>query len=529
MVIFITFIKRCIINMTTQTQLNKKGFLNRVERIGNIMPDVTMLFVYALVICWIFSFLLSFVHFDYFHPVTKEKIAVINMFQYEEIILFVTSAVKNFISFPPLGITIVATLGIGIAESSGFIKTALKKMLSFISPKMLTPTVVFVGIVAHLASDSAYVILMPVSAMMFYASGRHPLAGIAASFAGLAGGFTASYTPSIIDPIMQSFTQEAAQIMAPGYSVNVLCNYFFSVGGTFGVILTCWYITEKIVEPWLNKNCPVSSGIDTKDAELGEITPTEKRAFRFAGWAVVLMGIGLFALLLPETSPLRSPEGSLTSPKAPIMQIVVPLLFIFFSVPGLIYGYMTKSFASTKDIVKAMENITKSLIPFIVFAFFAAQFLYSFQHSNLGTLLALSGAELLRTLNMPSGMTVLGVILLTAILNIMITSATSKWAVIAPVLVPMLMAVGISPELTQAAFRVSDSAMNVSTPMFPFYPLILMYCQKYYKGAGIGTLCSMMIPFTIGLLIVLTTTLFVFWGLDIPLGFDSGYTWQPAS
>lgn len=190
---------------------------------------------------------------------------------------------------------------------------------------------------------------------------------------------------------------------------------------------------------------------------------------------------------------------------------------------------MTQSFASTKDIVKAMENITKSLIPFIVFAFFAAQFLYSFQHSNLGTLLALSGAELLRTLNMPSGMTVLGVILLTAILNIMITSATSKWAVIAPVLVPMLMAVGISPELTQAAFRVSDSAMNVSTPMFPFYPLILMYCQKYYKGAGIGTLCSMMIPFTIGLLIVLTTTLFIFWGLDIPLGFDSGYTWQPAS
>ncbi len=210
------------------------------------------------------------------------------------------------------------------------------------------------------------------------------------------------------------------------------------------------------------------------------------------------------------------------------MQIVVPLLFIFFALPGIVYGYMTKSFTSTRDVVKAMENITKSLIPFIVFAFFAAQFLYSFQHSNLGTLLALSGAELLRTLDMPSGMTVFGVILLTAILNIMITSATSKWAIMAPVLVPMLMAVGISPELTQAAFRVSDSAMNVSTPMFPFYPLILMYCQKYYKNAGIGTLCSMMIPFTIGLLIILTSTLYLFWAFDIPIGFDSGYTWHPA-
>ncbi len=329
---------------------------------------------------------------------------------------------------------------------------------------------------------------------------------------------------------MQSFTQDAAQMLAPGYSVNVLCNYFFSLGGTFGVIFTCWFITEKIVEPWLNKNCPISlNEVDTdSEKDLGKITVAENRAFRIAGLVLIALGIGLFALLWPENSPLRGPDGSLTSPKAPIMQIVVPLLFIFFALPGIVYGYMTRSFTSTKDVVKAMDNITKSLIPFIVFAFFAAQFLYSFQHSNLGTLLALSGAELLRTLDMPSGMTVFGVILLTAILNIMITSATSKWAIMAPVLVPMLMAVGISPELTQAAFRVSDSAMNVSTPMFPFYPLILMYCQKYYKNAGIGTLCSMMIPFTVGLLIILTSTLYLFWAFDIPIGFDSGYTWHPA-
>lgn len=516
--------------MTTKISTNKNGFLNRVERIGNLMPDVTMLFIYALIICWCLSYLLSFIDFNYYHPISKEKISIINMFQYEEIILFIAGSVKNFISFPPLGITIVATLGIGIAESSGFINTALKKMLSFISPRMLTPTVVFVGIVSHIASDSAYVILMPVSAMMFYASGRHPLAGIAAAFAGLAGGFTASYTPSIIDPIMQSFTQEAAQMLAPGYSVNVLCNYFFSLGGTFGVIFVCWFITEKIVEPWLNKNCPiVPSEVDTdSEQELNKITMAENRAFRISGWVLIFMVVGLFALLWPESSALRGPDGSLTSPKAPIMQIVVPLLFIFFAVPGIVYGYLTRSFTSTKDIVKAMENITKSLIPFIVFAFFAAQFLYSFQHSKLGALLALSGADLLRTLDMPSGITVFGVILLTAFLNILITSATSKWAIIAPVLVPMLMAVGISPELTQAAFRVSDSAMNVSTPMFPFYPLILMYCQKYYKNAGIGTLCSMMIPFTIGLLIILTSTLYLFWAFDIPIGFDSGYTWQPA-
>lgn len=514
--------------MKTTTHAKKKGFLNRVERIGNVMPDVTMLFIYALIICWGLSYLLSLISFDYYHPVTREKVAINNLFQYREIVLFVQGAVKNFINFPPLGITIVATLGIGIAESSGFIKTALKKMLSFISPRMLTPAVVFVGVVSHLASDSAYVILMPVSAMMFYASGRHPLAGIAAAFAGLAGGFTASYTPSIIDPIMQSFTQEAAQIMAPGYSVNVLSNYFVSLGGTFGVIFVCWFITGKIVEPWLNKNYPIAEGISLEEEhDLDKITSAEHKAFRISGLVVLLMGICLFLLLWPENSPLRAPDGSMTSPQAPIMQIVIPLLFIFFAVPSIIYGYMTGSFTSSSDVIKAMENITKSLIPFIVFSFFAAQFLYSFQHSNLGTLLALSGAELLRTLQMPSSLTVFGVIILTAIINIMITSASSKWAIMAPVLVPMLMAVGISPELTQAAFRVSDSAMNVSTPMFPFYPLILMYCQKYYKNAGIGTLCSMMLPFTAGLLIVLTSTLYLFWAFDIPIGFDSGYTWQP--
>lgn len=505
----------------------QKGFLNRIERIGNAMPDITMLFIYALVVCWILSFLLSFVNFDYYHPITQEKIQVVNMFSYQELVTFITVMTKNFINFPPLGITIVATLGIGIAEGSGFIQTALKKMLSLISPKLLTPTVAFVGVAAHIVSDSAYVVLMPVSAIMFYVSGRHPLAGIAAAFAGLAGGFTASYTPSIIDPVMQSFTQSAAQMMDPTYTVNVLCNYFFSLGGTFGVILVCWFITEKIVEPWLLKSCPVDSHRKIEvSKDMHSVSKEESRSFRFAGFAVCLMIAILVILLWPSDSLLRAPDGSLTSPKAPVMQAIVPLLFLFFAVPGLVYGISIGKFKSSKDVTKSMETIMNSLISFIVFSFFAAQFLYSFGHSNLGTLLSLSGADLLRSLNMPSGLTIFGVILLTAVINLVITSATSKWAIMAPVLVPMLMAVGISPELTQASFRVSDSAVNVCTPMFAFYPLILSYCKKYCENAGIGTLCSMMIPYTVGLLIILTATLYLFWGLGIPLGFDSGYTYD---
>lgn len=505
---------------------NKRGFLNRVERVGNAMPSITMLFLYALIICWVLSFLLSFIEFDYINPLSKQKIEVVNMFKYEEIVTFLTTMVYNFISFPPLSITIVATLGIGIAEGSGFVHTALKKMLSFISPRMLTPTVAFVGVVAHIVSDSAYVILMPVSALMFYVSGRHPLAGIATAFAGLAGGFTASYTPSMIDPILQSFTEKAAHLLDPTYSVNVLCNYFFSLGGTFGVILVCWLITEKVVEPWLNKACPVDSHrtIEVSD-NMHKVTPAETRAFRWAGLSIVFIIALLAGLLYPDSSPFRAADGSLTSPKAPIMQAIVPLLFIFFAVPGLIYGFIIGTFKSSKDVTSSMEKIIGSLISFIVFCFIAGQFLYSFSHSNIGTLLSLAGADLLRSLSMPAWMTIIGVILLSSCINLIITSATSKWAIMAPVIVPMLMAVGISPELTQASFRIS-AAVNVSTPMFPFYPLILAYCHKYCEKAGIGTLCSMMIPFSLAIWVVLVITLFIFWGFNLPIGFDSGYTYD---
>lgn len=515
---------------TSAEPQKKKGFLNAVERFGNTMPSVTMLFVYALMICWVLSFLLSFVDFNYFLPAqvageAPKKIEVINMFNYNEIVTFIISSVNNFMSFPPLGITIVATFGIGIAEKSGFVKTALKKLLGLISPKFLTPTVVLVSIIAHLVSDSAYVILMPVAALMFYAMGRHPLAGVATAFAGLAGGFSASFTPSKIDPIMQGFTQKAAHIMDPSYVVNVLCNYFLSLGSTIGVIAMCWYVTEKIVEPWLNKNCPVDQQLSDDEAnELSVIQPIENKGFKWAGLSVLALIVLLVVLLIPEQSPMRAPDGSMTSSQAGIMKMIVPLIFMFFAIPGMIYGYITGSFKSSKDVIGAMEEITKSLIPFIVFAFFAAQFLYSFDHSNIGKLIALAGADALTTLKIPSEMTIFLVIVLVGLVNILITSATSKWAIMAPVLVPMLMAVGISPELTQAAFRISDSAVNVSTPMFPFYPLIIMYCCRYYSKTGVGTLCSMMLPYTVGLFIVLTATLYIFWWLNIPLGFESTYT-----
>ena len=502
-------------------------FLQGIEVVGNKLPDITILFLFAFFIMLIISYILSFFTFNYFHPTSGEQIKIINMLAPTELVKLITVMTHNFITFPPLGITIVATLGIGVAEGSGFVRIILVKLLSIIPKKGIAPAIIFISVLSHIVSDSAYVILMPIASLMFFAVGRHPLAGIAASFAGLAGGFAASYTPSTIDPIMQGFTQSAAQIIDPSYTVNVLCNYFYSFGSTFSVILVCWFITDKIVEPFLWKTMPLDEGIIPEDTSISSTTKEENRAFKIALAVFISMVVLLIALLIPENSLMRSPDGSLTSPKAPAMQAIVLLLFLFLVIPGSIYGVMTKTFKTTKDFSASMSGSVKALASFITFSFFCAQFLYIFGKSNTGTLIAISGADFLRSLNMAPQITIFGIIMLTACLNLLITSASSKWAILAPIFVPMLMAVGISPELTQAAFRVSDSSINVVTPMFAFYPLIISYCQKYCKKTGVGTLSSMMLPYSIGLLVVLMVMLYIFWGFNIPLGFESGYTYPP--
>ncbi len=502
------------------------AFLDKIERVGNKMPDITMLFFLATLVCIAVSWALSFVSFDYIHPLTEQPIEVVNLLSASGLMALMTSLVRNFVNFPPLGITIVATLGIGIAESSGYIRALLQRLLAVVPLKAVTPSVIMIGILAHIASDSAYVILMPVAAYIFYKTGKHPLAGIAAAFAGLAGGFTASYTPSIIDPIMAGFTQSAAQIIDPSYQVNVLCNYFFSVASTFAVLATCWYITDKIVEPRLQASMPVDvEQVEQADSE--QPTALQQKAFFWANSIFIAMAVLVTALMVPESSMFRAPDGTLTSPASPAMQLIVPMLLVFFAVPGLVYGFMSQTFQSMKDVTKAMETITTTLISFLVFAFFAAQFLYCFGQSQIGALMALAGAEGLKALALPGQVTIFGVILLTACLNLVITSASSKWAILAPVLVPMLMMVGLSPELTQAAFRISDSAVNVSTPMFAFYPLIIAYMQRYSSTAGVGTLVSIMLPYTVGLLLAFSFMLYLFWGFDIPLGFGASYTYQP--
>ena len=500
------------------------GFLGWIERMGNRIPDITMLFICAFVITCVLSAILSQMHFDYIHPSTHEPITVKNMLDADALITLLTKMVTNYTGFPPLGMVIVATLGIGIADGSGYINTGIRKILAVTPKRLITPIILIVSMLSHLAADSAYMLIIPIAGYMFYATGKHPLAGIGASFAGMAGAFAANYTPAAIDPIIQGFTQTAAQIIDPSYEVNVLCNYFFAFGATFLVIPSCWWVTEKVVEPWCRRSCPIDADIEVESHDFS-FTPRENRAFYTATAVLVLMLAGLVILLLPEDSMLRDPAGNIASFKAPVMQSIVALIFLYAAAVGIVYGIISGKFRSSKDFTRSMENIAQTLLPIIVFYFFAAQFMYVFGASGIGALLAIAGAEFLKSLALPPQVTIFGIILFVGMLNLIITSASAKWAILAPIFVPMLMAVGIAPELTQAAFRVSDSAVNVCTPMFAFYPLIIVYCQKYYKATGVGTLSSLMLPYTATLLITLTITLYLYWFLGIPLGFQADYVY----
>ncbi|WP_394204677.1 AbgT family transporter [Shewanella waksmanii] len=498
--------------------------LDGIERVGNKLPDPAMLFLMLLFTVWGLSWALSGISFEAIDPRTDQPIVVTNLLSAEALTHFLTTMVSTFTAFAPLGVVLVAMLGVGVAEHSGYINTALKQMLKVTPAKLLTPAVVLVGIISHTATDAGYVVVIPLAGVIFFTVGRHPLAGIAAAFAGVSGGFCANFIPSGIDPLLQSFTQSAAQIVDPDIQVNPLNNWFFAASSCIPITLLIWYLTDKVLEPRLNRTHKVNrEEVDIPAME--EITSKELKAFRIATAVMFAAIIGFFSLTVSETSTLRDANGSLTSFSAPLMQSIVPLIFIFFMLPGLVYGYLTKTFTSSADVVQAMSKSMSGMAHYIVMAFFCAQFVAAFSASNLGALIAVEGAGALKAMNLSAEITVIGMIILVGFVNLFVGSSSAKWALIGPVLVPMLMQLNISPDLSQAAYRVGDSSSNIITPLMPYFPLVVVYCQRYVKGIGIGTLISMMLPFSIALLSIWSAWLLLYWSMGIPLGLGASYTY----
>lgn len=501
-------------------------FLNGVERVGNLLPDPAVLFLIGLLLTWAASWLLSGVAFDTVDPRTSEPIQVVNLLTGTNLAAFMAGMVNTFATFPPLGLVLVALLGVGVAEHTGFINAGLKALLGVTPRSLLTPMLILVACVSHTAADAGYVLVIPLGGVIFYAAGRHPLAGIAAAFAGVSGGFSANFIPSGIDPLLQSFTQSAAQILDPNLLVNPLCNIFFTAASTVLVVVVGWFITDKIVEPRVAATpVEVADDEDMPDMVDMELAPRERRGLWAALGSMALLTGLLVLAVWPVDSPLRSPDGQITAFSAPLMGSIVPLIFFFFLVPGVVYGYVAKSIHSHRDIVAGMSKSMGTMAYYIVMAFFAALFIAEFGRSNIGALIALEGASALQSLGLPGQVTIVGIILLTAVVNLLVGSASAKWALLSPIFVPMLMELGLSPELTQAAYRVGDSTTNIITPLMPYFPLIVVFCQRYDKKAGIGTLVSTMLPYSVVLLAVWALFLLAYWALGIPLGLQAPYVY----
>ncbi len=497
--------------------------LNAIETIGNRLPDPAILFLLLLVLTWIASAILAPIEFAEVDPRSGEPLRIANQLTGTALATFLVQLVPTFTGFAPLGVVLVALLGVGVAEKTGFINAGLKLILGRTSASLLTPMLILAAIVSHTAADAGYVLVIPLGGVIFYAAGRHPLAGISAAFAGVSGGFSANFIPSGIDPLLQGFTQQAAQILDAERMVNPLSNLGFTALSSLLVIGVGWYLTDRVIEPRL-QDTPVD-GDPAEMPKMDELNDADRRGF-LAGVGAMVAGLLVLTLwALPEGSSLRDPDGSLSSFAAPLMGMMVPLIFLLFLIPGVVHGYVAGTVKTHRDIVKGMTAAMGTMAYYLVMAFFAAQFIAAFNNSNVGLLIALKGANFLRDLALPPQVTIVGIILLTSVVNIFVGSASAKWALLSSIFVPMLMGLGIAPELTQAAYRVGDSVTNIITPLMPYFPLVVVFCQRYVKSTGIGTVASLMLPYSVVLLVTWTLFLIVYWIVGLPLGIQGAYTY----
>jgi aminobenzoyl-glutamate transport protein len=491
-------------------------FLNGVERVGNALPHPATLFgLFALSIL-VLSAVFSALGSSAVHPGTGEVFEAVNLLSKDGVHMILTQMVDNFTSFAPLGIVLVAMLGIGLAENSGLIAVIIRSLVIYSPEKYLTFIIVLAGILSNLASSVGYVLLVPLAGTIFIAIGRNPIAGMAAAFAGVSGGYSANLVLGTIDPLLAGLSQEAARLVDPAYHVNPTANYFFMVASTFIIAILGTWVTEKIVIPRLGSY--KNDAIEKEKIE--RLTPIEKKGIKRSLW--VLGGFIVIVLvgLIPSNGILRGTDGSLL--KSPLLKGVVALLFIVAGLMGVVYGKVTGKYKNDSDVMKGMSESMKTMASYIVLVFFAAQFVEYFNWSNLGIILAIDGASFIQSLNL--GLIPLAIlfIIFAGSINLVMGSASAKWALLAPIFVPMFMFLGYTPELTQVIYRIGDSVTNIISPMMSFFALIIVYFQKYDEKAGIGTLVATMLPYSMIFFLGWLVLLIIWLVTGLPLGPGAG-------
>lgn len=487
-------------------------WLNRIERTGNALPDPVTLFFIFIAIVMVASWIAYTADVSVVHPGTDETIAADNLFSSENIQRLFTDMAETFADFPPLGLVLVVMLGIGVADKTGLISAALKSFVTSVPDVLLTAALIFAGVMSSLAVDAGYVVVIPLGAVLFYGVGRHPLAGLAAAFAGVSAGFSANLLLTSLDPLLASFTEPAAQLIDEDYSVPVTANWYIMIALTPVFIVVGSYITESIIEPYLGDYDPPED-FDAEDIDDGALSDDERRGLRWAGGVTLAAIVGVVLMAVPEGAPLAEFEALIES-------IVALMVFLFF-LPGLAYGIVVGEIEDDSDVADMMADTMADMGAYIVLAFAAAHFIAMFEWSNLGSIIAISGADLLQSIGFTGIPLLIAFIFVSGLINLFVGSASAKWAIMAPVFVPMLMLAGepgYSPETVQAAYRIGDAFTNILTPLLPYFPLVIIFAQRYDEDVGIGSIIALMLPYSIAFGVV-STLVFLLWVLlGLPLG-----------
>lgn len=553
-----------------------RGFLGLIERIGNALPDPALLFFYGALLIMVVSHVAVMADWSV-KPIRMEEVmtpaldaagqplidaatgeprmepvidAATNrpqtrlveagdpifarsLLSAEGIYWALANMVNNFVRFPPLGIVLVAMLGVGLAEKTGLFDTLIKGMALLVPQKFVTPAIIFIGIMANIASDAGYIVLPPLAAALYLASGRSPIAGIAAAFAGVSAGFSANLLIGGTDALIAGITEVNVHILDPDYSVQATANWYFMAASTFLLVLVGWAVAAWIVEPRLKSRPPEEGGPvpgATADRAAMRLTRDESRGLRWAGVSLAAFLAVLAALIFIPGAPLHGNYVDPATGRASTRWVnaVVPIVFFAFLVPGTAYGAAVGQIKSQKDVVFGMIHAMRQMAPVIAMAFFASQFIAFFTYSNLGQMIAIIGGTTLAEAKLSPSVIIIAFIVLIMLLNLLISSMSAKYVLVAPIFVPMFMMLGISPELTQASYRVADSVTNIITPMNAYMIVILAVMQKFAPRAGIGTLVSTMLPYSLVFGAVWIVFILLWMWLGFPVGPEAPLWYHPT-
>jgi aminobenzoyl-glutamate transport protein len=493
--------------------------LSRIESAGNHLPAPTLLFVYLALGILLLSALTSWLGVSALHPVTQQPIQALNLLSAEGLHRILESTVTNFTQFAPVGTVLVAMLGIGVAERSGLFAVVLGTAVRRAKGVWLTAIVVFVAIMSSLAADTGYVVLIPLAALMFHAAGRHPLAGIAAAFAGVSGGYSANLLLGPFDAILAGISTEAAQIIEPNYHVSIAANYYFMIASTFLITVVGTFVTNRWVEPRLmaeTADQPMLTADIAQSSDANSSSVNDRRGLIAVGILSLLFVTLILWGLIPSDGILRSPQGEVL--RSPFIKGIVVIISVYALLCGAVFARVSGRWKNLSECVGAMESSMATMASYLVLMFFAAQFVAYFSWSQLGIISAIEGANQLRSWQLSHEFLLLVFVLIAASINLLIGSGSAKWALLAPIFVPMLLLAGIPPESSQIAFRIGDSVTNIITPLMPYFGVVIAYAQRYKPNLGIGTLMALMLPYSVSFLIAWSALMMVWLSMGWPLG-----------